>query len=103
MAVLYTPEEIQEALKELKIKPLKGLVSTHEAARILSWRALHEHGIDHPYNVSAVRRHVQMGNLTPVEPSSKRFNWYAVGDIFDLPLAPKRGFRRTEESLPEAA
>ena len=96
MAVLYTPKELQEALKELRIKPINGRVTTQEAARILSWRAKAEHGIEHVYNASAVRRHIHAGNLTP-EPVSTRFNLYKVEDIFDLPLAPKRGKQHRAE------
>lgn len=94
MAVLYTAKEIQEALKELRIKPIEGKVSTNEAARILSWRAKAEHGIEHVYNTSAIRRHVQMGNLKVDPASSSRFSQYKVEDIFDLPLAPRRGQRQ---------
>lgn len=97
MAVLYTPEEIQSALRELRIKPIDGMVSTQEAARILTWRAKAEQGVKHEYTVSAVRQHVLAGNLVAV-PVSTRFNRYKVEDVFDLNLAPKRGSR--EDLLP---
>lgn len=103
MAVLYTPRQIQDALKELRIKPIEGMVSTNEATRILSWRAKTEHGVEHTYNVSAIRRHVQMGNLVKTNPESTRLNKYRVEDIFDLPLAPKRGQRQAGEILPSVA
>jgi len=101
MAVLYTPEEIQQVLRELRIKPIDGMVTTYEAARILSWRAKAEQGVVHEYTVSAVRQHVKMGNLKPV-PVSIRFNRYKLEDVFDLNLAPKRGVRQDEE-MEEAA
>jgi len=90
MAVLYTPEEIQEVLRQLRIKPFRGMVTTLEAAKILGWRAKEEQGVTRVYNASSVRRHIQLKNLTPV-PESTRFNRYKVEDIFDLPLAPNRG------------
>jgi hypothetical protein len=95
MAVLYTPEEIQEVLRELRIKPIDGKVTTLEAAKILSWRAKAEQGVIRTYNASAVRRHIQLKNLTPI-PESSRFNRYIVEDIFDVPLAPKRGPKQNE-------
>ena len=100
MSVLYTPEEMQEILRELRIKPFDGKVTTQEAAKILTWRAKDEQGIDFEYNPSAVRRHIQLGNLKP-EPESTRFNRYRVEDIFELPLAPRRGFRQTSEATPD--
>ena len=102
MAVLYTPEEIQEVLKELRIKPLQGMVTTLEAAKILGWRAKEEQGVKREYNASSVRRHIQLGNLTPV-PESTRFNRYKIEDIFDLPLAPNRGpkLKRADRDVPD--
>lgn len=102
MAVLYTPKQIQEVLKELRIKPINGRVTTQEAARILSWRAKSEHDIAHTYNASAVRRHIQTGNLK-AEAVSSRFNMYRVEDIFDLPLKPRRERQQPKEGLGEAA
>ena len=102
MAVLYTPEEIQEVLTTLRIKLKDGLVTTQEAAKILTWRAKAEQDIDFEYNASAVRRHIQLGNLKPV-PESARFNRYKVEDVFELPLAPRRGMRQTGGSILDAA
>ncbi|MGH2505939.1 MAG: hypothetical protein ACRDHZ_00740 [Ktedonobacteraceae bacterium] len=90
MAVLYTKEEIQRVLVELRIQPTKNGVSSAEAARILTWRAKQECKIDHEYTQSAVRRHIHLGNLTPW-PQSTRFNRYRIEDIFLLSLVPKRG------------
>jgi hypothetical protein len=102
LAVLYTAREIQDALKTLRIKPIDGKVTTQEAARILSWRAKAEFGIDHQYHTSSVRRHIQMGNLK-AEQVSTRFNRYKVEDIFDLPLSPNRGARQAGSTKEEAA
>lgn len=93
MAYLYTPKQIQEALIELRIKPNRdGMVTGQEAARILTWRAQAEQGIEHQYLDSAVRRHVQSGHLTPY-PVNPRYNLYKVEDVFDLALVPRRGIR----------
>ncbi len=110
MAVLYTTKQIQEVLRELRIKPVDGLVTTREAARILTWRAKAEQNVEHEYPDSAVRRHVQQGNLKIAQQINPRFNMYRVEDVFDLPLAPKRGLGQQKEDengqgnkLPEAA
>ena len=94
MAYLYTRKQIQEALRELSIKPVDGKVSTKEAARILTWRAKHEEGIEHDYPESAVRRHIQQGNLTIAEQKNPRYNLYSVEDVFTLTLVPKRGLKQ---------
>lgn len=98
MAFLYTSEQIQEALKQLRIRPIQGMITTREAAKILTWRAKEEFDIDRAYNEAAVRRHIQLGNLIPVRPDDyiKRFN---VEDIFDLPLAPRRGYKEPKREL----
>jgi hypothetical protein len=96
LAVLYTPEEIQKALLKLRIKPKEGMVTGKEAARILTWRAKEEQGVEHDYLDSAVRRHVERGNLKAY-PVNTRFNMYKVEDVFDLPLVPKRGIGQQKE------
>lgn len=103
MATLYTQKQIHNVLKALRIKPIDGKITTREAARILSWRAKAEQGIEHDYPDSAIRRHVQSGHLKPY-PVSTRLNKYQVEDIFDLPLAPKRGLaqRKSPPSPPPA-
>jgi len=93
---LYTPEEIQKALLSLRIKPKEGKVTSKEAARILTWRAKEEQGVEHEYLDSAVRRHVERGNLK-AHPVNARFNMYVVEDVFDLPLVPKRGIGQQKE------
>lgn len=103
MAVLYTAKQIQEVLRELRIKPSDGNVTTREAARILTWRAKAEQDIEHNYPDTAVRRHVQQGNLKIAHQINPRFNMYRVEDVFDLPLVPKRGRGQQKESSEEAA
>lgn len=95
MAVLYTPEEIQEVLRQLRIKPIDGMVTTEEAARILTWRAKDEKNVDFTYTPSAVRRRIQLGSLEAT-PEHKRSNRYKVEDIFDLTLVPRRK-KRTQD------
>lgn len=91
MARLYTTKEIQKALQELRIKPVKGNVTTKEAAEILTWRAKAEFNTDHTYPESAVRRRAQKGHISPAPESNQRINLYKVEDVFDLSLFPKRG------------
>lgn len=90
MAILYTDEETQRVLRELRIRPVGGMVTTQEAARLLTWRAKAECGVEHEYTQAAVRRHVHTGKLSPQRVSA-RFNRYRVEDIFSLRLAPRRG------------
>lgn len=101
MAVLYTAKEIQEVLKALRIKPVDGKITGHEAARILTWRAKAEQFIDHEYPDSAVRRHVERGNLKAY-PVNTRFNRYKVEDVFDVQLTPNRGMaqKKTQPRIP---
>ncbi len=94
MAVLYTERDIQKALHELRIKPEDDKVTGQEATRILSWRAKHEQGIEHKYLDSAIRRHVAQKNLMPY-PVNKRFNRYKTEDVFEVPLVPKRGLKKS--------
>ncbi|HYU72014.1 MAG TPA: hypothetical protein VEL31_04990 [Ktedonobacteraceae bacterium] len=103
MAILYTAKQIQEVLRELRIKPADGKVTTREAARILTWRAKAEHNVAHEYPDSAVRRHVQQGNLKIAQQINARFNLYRVEDVFDLQLAPRRGIGQQKEAKEEAA
>jgi hypothetical protein len=110
VAVLYTPEEIQSALKELRIKPIDGNVTGAEAARILTWRAKAEQDIEHIYPGSAIRRHVEQDNLKVAKRVNARLNLYKVEDIFDLSLVPRRGIaqqkreaREADEGSPNAA
>jgi hypothetical protein len=99
MAFLYTPEDIQATLLALRIKPINGMVTSQEAAKILTWRAKNEFDIDRIYNAGTIRRHIQLGNLK-AEPENKRLNRYPVEAIFDLPIAPRRGYRGAEEDTP---
>lgn len=94
MAVLYTNQELQEMLQELRIKPEKGLVNTKEAATILTWRAKHEQGVIHEYPESAVRRHVELDNLKIARKRGKIANLYKVEAVLDLPLTPNRGLKQ---------
>lgn len=104
MAYLYTPEEMQAALEELRIKPFRETVTSREAAKILTWRAKNEFGIDRTYNESAVRRHISLGNLQSVQPE-KYMNRYKVEDVFELPITPRRGYKGSNggEPLADAA
>ncbi len=91
MAILYTSKELQEILRGLRIKPKAGMVTTKEAAAILTWRAEHEQEIKHHYPESAVRRHVELGNLEIAGKKNKVANLFKFEDVFEVPLAPRRG------------
>ena len=99
MAVLYTAKQIQDVLRELRIKPIDGMVTTKEVARILTWRARAEQGIEHEYPESAVRRQIQRGHLKAHRVST-RFNLYKVEDVFNLPLVPNRGLGQRKNTSP---
>ena len=90
MATLYTQKQIHSVLKKLRIEPEEGMVTTREAARILSWRAKAEQGVEREYPDAAIRKHVQSGHLRRYG-DNIRSNRYKPEDIFTLPLVPKRG------------
>lgn len=94
MAILYTSKELQDILRELRIKPKDGLVTTKEAAHILTWRAMNEQEIEHTYPEAAVRRHVELGNLKIAGKRNKVANLYRFEDVLELPLTPRRGIKQ---------
>jgi hypothetical protein len=95
MATLYTAREVQKMLQELRIQPIRnGLVTTREVAAILKWRAETEQGTEHTYPESAVRRHVERGNLTVADTIGKAANLFRVEDVMLVPLTPKRGLKQ---------
>jgi len=102
MPVLYSKKEINDILRELKIRPIDGKVNGNEAASILTWRAQHEYKDNaREYTAQSVRRHVSLGNLTahPVPPKhgdESRKNLYYLDEVLSLPLAPKRGAKPKE-------
>ncbi len=104
MVHLYTPSKRQEVLRSLHIKPVDGKVSGREAARILSWRAKEEEGIEHQYNPSTLRRHVKQGNLIAypgtkvTDKGTSRKSLYDVEVVFELQIAPKRGVALKDEA-----
>jgi hypothetical protein len=102
LAVLYTTKDITNALHELRIRPVDGMVTGVEAARILTWRALSEQGIEHQYRASAIRRHVEKKNLV-AHPRNERFNLYKVEDVFGIALVPKRGIQQMKTEAKHAA
>lgn len=96
MAVLNTPEKIKLALLELSIRPVDGKVSGKEAARILSWRAKNEQGVDHEYKIGTVNKHA---DKLGVMPAHGRKNLYDVNAVFDLEIEPKRGNQKAKRKL----
>lgn len=88
MAVLYTPEQIESALVQLKIAPEDGMVTGQEAARILTWRAKKERSVKHEYSIIAVRK--QAAKLGAVKKNTQ-LNLYPVEAVFRLSIEPKRG------------
>lgn len=93
MATLYTERDIVKALRSLRIEAIDGKVDGHEAAKILTWRAKEEQGIDYEYNSVAIRQHVRQGHFPEgsVDATEGRHNLYKVEAVFRLPIAPKRG------------
>src|SRR5438128_1730616 len=102
MPVLYTKRKINEVIKDLNIRTLDGRVDAEEAARILSWRAKREQGIEHEYKPNAVRKH--RDKLDPIHPSKEdgtpntRVNLYLAEKVFDLDIEPKRTNRGRSKS-----
>lgn len=97
MGVLYTEAEMEAALRELRIRPTdENLVNVGEAARILTWRAKSEQNMDRQYTTAAIRAHIVQGNLSVAKQLNPRSNLFRVGDIFNLPLSPRRGLVNRE-------
>src|SRR5438105_15786586 len=94
MPPLYTKRKMHEVLKELNLRAVDGRVNDTEAARILTWRAGSEHGIELTYKPNTVRKHSK--KLAPVHPLkvngaiNPRVNLYQVEKLFDLDIEPKR-------------
>lgn len=88
--MIYTSEEIAQALKTLEIEPYRSnKVDSRQAAQILRWRSKQEYGEEHPYTPISIRRRVVSGDLHP-EPISDRLNIYDIDEVFSLVLRPKR-------------
>jgi hypothetical protein len=101
MARLYTRKQMNEVLKELRIKPVEDRVTSQEAAAILSWRAKQEHQTDYTYTDRSVRRHVTLGNLKDIKRVSTRQSLYAIEEVFELPLKPRHHGSEKQSSFSE--
>lgn len=103
MPVLYSKRKMQEVLKELGIRTIEGRVDASEAARILSWRAKAEQGIEHNYTPNNVRKHKK--KLDAIHPSMEdgtpntRANLYLAEKVFDLDIEPRRTNRGRNSSI----
>jgi hypothetical protein len=104
MARWYDAKRIEEILHSLGIKAMRGKISGEEAARVLSWRAKEEQGVEHTYAPAILRRHAEKGNLRAY-PGTKltkggdsRKNLYEVEDVFELSIAPRRGLARKDNT-----
>jgi hypothetical protein len=92
----YTEDEMCAILQELHIAPEDGRVDGNEGAKILTWRAKHEFGVDHQYDPTTLRQHMRTGQIKreEVDATNPRRNLYPYPLIFQLPIAPKRGASR---------
>lgn len=85
-------KEMKEILKELGITPFPGgMVSSTQAAHILTWRIKHEQQTEHEYNAGHIRRHIAAGTLKEAGRLHERFKLFDTKDIFALRLMPQRG------------
>lgn len=94
MPVFYTEKERKAALLQMRIDPEAERANSSQAAKILTWRAKEEHGVEHEYNATAVRKHASQldtmharradGSLNP------RQNTYDVKKLFEIDILPKR-------------
>jgi len=97
VSILYSEKEVERVLATLRIKPDdNGLIDPHEAARILTWRALKEHKVVHVYVAASVLRFVDKGVLAVAEQKGERRRRYQSEDIFGLEIFPRRGLHRQE-------
>jgi hypothetical protein len=93
MAILYTSEDISRVLLELRIDPIDGNVDANEAARILTWRAKEEQGLEYEYTPDAVRQRTHRFKEGSID-RDKRGSRYPVDQVFKLPIYPKRRMGR---------
>lgn len=89
MAKLYTNTDMQRILRQLRIKPTDGTVTTRETAAIWTWRAENELHTPHVYKDSAPRQRVKQGHLKPTNGDS-RPSRFTIEDVFHVSLAPNR-------------
>jgi len=94
MPVFYTEKERKAALKQMRIHPDTERVNSLQAAKILSWRAKEEHGVEHEYNATAVRKHADKLDAQPAFKSdgsvNTRQNTYDVKKLFEIDIIPAR-------------
>lgn len=94
MPAFYTERERKAALKRLHIPPDAEHVDSSQAARILTWRALEEYGVEHRYNATAVRKHAPKLDVQPaLKPDgtvNTRQNVYNVQRLFEIDINPTR-------------
>lgn len=90
----YTERERKTALKQLRIDPNAERVSSSQAAKILTWRAKQEYGVEHEYNATAVRAHVDQLDKQPAVKKdgtvNLRQNTYSVAKLFEIDILPQR-------------
>jgi|SRR5579862_3296495 len=95
MARYYTQQRMLAILHQLGISPVgvEQGISTEETARLLTWRAKAEQGIDYTYTSGTVRSRVFTNSLIPIggKQSTSRYNTYRMEDVFQLSLVPRRG------------
>lgn len=103
----YTVSERKKALRGLRINPEAERVNSSEAAKILTWRAKEEHGVEHEYNALAVRKH---GSKLDAKPALRadgspnpRQNTYDVKRLFEIDILPARTNSGPKQSKQEEA
>lgn len=97
MATFYTEKEQQKILRELHIATTEdGYVEASEAARVLTWRALHEFGVEYVYDSTALRQHTKLGRFPEgtIRAINDCHKQYKASTVFSLPISPRRGKSR---------
>lgn len=94
----YTEQEIQQALEQLNIHPLEGMINSAEVARVLSYRAEREHHTRHQYTPADVRRKVDSKTLLIARRVNDRLNLFKTEDAFSADLQPQKWRRHDEFS-----
>jgi len=107
MGAFYTDAKRKTALRHLHINPDSERVNSMQAARILSWRAKEEFGIEHKYTATAVRKHATKLDAQPDRKAdgspNLRQNTYDVKRLFEIDILPARtnaGPGPKEEEVP---
>ena len=103
MPAFYTKKERKNALKQMHIHPDAERVNSMQASKILTWRAKQEYNVEHKYNATAVRKHVDKLDVKPAIKRdggiNTRQNTYSTKKLFEIDILPARTNQRKSTNV----